>query len=56
MARRLSPLGRSVRWARQNRMVALMLAATMTTLLTAAVISSYFAWRATNTLYGSPGA
>ncbi len=52
-ARRLSRLGRGLRWARQNRIVAMLLAATMTTLLTAAVISSYFGWRATNTLYGS---
>ena len=41
--------GRTLRWARRNRAVALLLAATMITLLAATVISSYFAWRPTNT-------
>ena len=53
VARRLGRLGRAKRWAQRNRAVALLLAATITTLLAATVVSSYFAWRATNTLYGS---
>ena len=45
-ARRIGAVGRTLRWARRNRAVALMLAATITTLLTATIVSSYFAWRA----------
>jgi WD40 repeat protein len=46
MARRLGRLGRGWRWIRRNRMVASLLGATITTLLAATVVSSYFALRA----------
>jgi WD40 repeat protein/tRNA A-37 threonylcarbamoyl transferase component Bud32/ribosomal protein S27E len=52
-ARRIGAAARALRWARRNRAVALLLAATISILLVAAGISSYFAVRATNTLYDS---
>ena len=45
-ARRLGTLGRTLRWARRNRAVSLLLVVTMVTLLTASIVSSYFGWRA----------
>ena len=46
VARRLGTLGRTLRWARRNRAVSLLLAVTLVTLLTASIVSSYFGWRA----------
>jgi WD40 repeat protein/tRNA A-37 threonylcarbamoyl transferase component Bud32/ribosomal protein S27E len=46
VARRLGPLGRTLRWARRNRSTAALLAGTLATLLMATGISSYFAWHA----------
>jgi WD40 repeat protein/tRNA A-37 threonylcarbamoyl transferase component Bud32 len=52
-ARRIGLVGRTLRWARRNRAIALLLAATMTALLGTAIISSYFyGWREA-TLYTS---
>jgi WD40 repeat protein/tRNA A-37 threonylcarbamoyl transferase component Bud32 len=45
-ARRIGAVGRTLRWARRNRAISLLLATTILTLLTATIISSYFAWRA----------
>ena len=53
LARRLGRFGRTLRWVRRNRAVSSMLAATIAALLAAAVVSSFFAWRATNSLYDS---
>jgi tRNA A-37 threonylcarbamoyl transferase component Bud32 len=53
VARRIGPVGRTMRWARRNRAVATMLAATISTLMVAAVVSTYFALRATSNLYES---
>jgi WD40 repeat protein/tRNA A-37 threonylcarbamoyl transferase component Bud32 len=52
-ARRTGRVGRAVRWARRNRVVALLLAATMITLLAATAISSFFAVRMTDRTYDS---
>jgi WD40 repeat protein/tRNA A-37 threonylcarbamoyl transferase component Bud32 len=52
-ARRVGPIGRTLRWARRNRAVAVLLAASIAMLLSATIISTYFAWRATDSLYDS---
>ena len=53
VARRIGKMGRSLRWIRRNRAISALLAATMTTLLTAAIVSTYFGWRANDALYDS---
>jgi len=57
-ARRVGAAGRTLRWARRNPAISLLLAATTVTLLTATIVSSYFAWQTaqkatevTDTLY-----
>ena len=46
VARRIGAVGRTLRWARRNRAISLLLAAMMTILLGAAIVSSYFyGWR-----------
>jgi WD40 repeat protein/tRNA A-37 threonylcarbamoyl transferase component Bud32 len=46
VARRIGRWGRTMRWARRNPAISLLLAGILVTLLTATVVSSYFAWRA----------
>ncbi len=45
-ARRVGAMGRTLRWVRRNRAIALSLAAAILTLLVATISSSFFAWRA----------
>jgi WD40 repeat protein/tRNA A-37 threonylcarbamoyl transferase component Bud32 len=45
-ARRLGRVGRTVRWARRNRVLAALLTATIATLLVATLVSTYFGLRA----------
>ena len=45
-ARRIGAAGKTLKSARRNRAIALLLSATMITLVAATLISSYFAWRA----------
>ena len=53
VARRIGAAGRTLRWARRNRAISLLLATMMTVLLGAAIVSSYFyGWRVA-TLYAS---
>ena len=59
-ARRVGALGRALRWARRNRAVAMLVAATVTALTAATIVSSIFGWKAsvnaarvTDTLYDS---
>jgi WD40 repeat protein/tRNA A-37 threonylcarbamoyl transferase component Bud32 len=46
VARRIGSFGKTTKWMRRNRAVTLLLAAIIVTLMTATVVSSYFAWRA----------
>jgi serine/threonine protein kinase/WD40 repeat protein len=45
-ARRLGRIGRTLRWARRNRVTAALLASIILILFSATLVSSYFAWQA----------